>query len=191
MQQFNTYAELIAATSVSEEIKLEVNAVFLLNDLKTTDTFNFSLGGPVCLLETINDIHNWKKELFFGPYENFDLAYYLPSGEHALLFEALGNEGGPTFFIPRDLYLQIPNIQESIKLSNEETPLVQSMRGPLLKVVRVSPISGNLLTRLVPIKQKQISYMKSITGLTRDENLFLSGGYDMKELAIVSHISVE
>jgi hypothetical protein len=189
---------------VDEEIFKEFEAVVRDSNLED-ESFMETLGGDVFVVETTDDL----KDVYIG-YDDkdqpldirntadvVDSAFYFPSKNWILIFVATNNAGGSSYIIPKDIADLYVTIETCIEKTNQywsaqgnckQLKQVQTFRGPLVEVVRVSPASGLINTRYLPFTQEQ--YNKHLLGeliqvalpqLTKDEAEFVMTGIPSEE----------
>lgn len=173
--------ECLSQISV-HEIYLEVKGMMArIPEEDEMLAFNDFLGGRCKIAETLEDLKEIKdyetdQTILEGPLE-FDNAFYLPSNQWVMLFDATNNAGGDFFFVPIELAKQVPNIGASVN-KFQEIGLIQSFRGPLQEVTRISSASGVEHTRKIP-SRLPITEDMDTRSLTWDETMFL--GYGITE----------
>jgi hypothetical protein len=97
-----------------------------------TGVFEADFGGDVFLIESLEDLDkidtlvedlNLSSNRWLNIREtasSFDQAAYLPGRAWAIMWMATNNNGGPTYFIPKAIVDQCPNIEASMKLSSKD-----------------------------------------------------------------------
>lgn len=117
-----------APEDIYNEIK-RIYDTFEPGDLNPEFNMSDDLGGGVYLVETLEDLkeiettsvkddHNYYSLLETAA--AFDVAEWLPEGDHALFVLCNSNAGGPSYFIPKAIAALCPNVEESIKLTKQE-----------------------------------------------------------------------
>jgi len=187
-----------------QEIGMEVLAVLGRDDFKGYDIYNDDLdvllGGPICIVETLDDLmevtgldseSNPVSIMLMVP--TFDIVRILPSERWVMFFSVVTNAGGPSYYVPRAIADQVPNINRALQEHNGDRPLVQSERGQLFEYSRVSPISCALTKRMVPLSPEQ--YAKYHRGeeyfdevITEAEETFITTGVTEDDVATVGEL---
>jgi hypothetical protein len=97
-----------------------------------TGVFEDDFGGDVFLIEKLEDLDqidtlvedlNLSSSRWLNIRESassFDQAAYLPNRTWAILWMATNNNGGPSYFIPKAVVDQCPNIETSMRLSSAD-----------------------------------------------------------------------
>jgi len=126
LKELREVADKVIVDNVLELYKQEE-----FNDYdRENDTFEFLLGGNIFLIETVEDLKEIDTTVprtdtqgYKSLYETsaiFDIAYYIgPNQEYAMIVLIVNNSGGPTFYIPKDIYTQCRYIDESIVRTKE------------------------------------------------------------------------
>ena len=129
MKEFKTLTSLIKS-DVNREIVNDVSAVMhsgIGSEIYARETENFCtvFGGSVYVIETLDDlsmIHTYfESEINSGEWASlleahsaFDDAFVFESGDFIMLWNINNNDGGPTYYIPRSVFSQCPNVELSI-----------------------------------------------------------------------------
>jgi len=119
----------IIAEEIAKVFSGEQEELFKDYDVENDD-FDELLGGLVYVVETPEDLKEistmqenketgeWRS-LFEVP-SSYDIAHFVgPNREYVLIALIVCNEGGPSFFIPKEVYEKCPNVTESIKLTEK------------------------------------------------------------------------
>jgi hypothetical protein len=138
MKRYNSFEEMNKG-DCPEEIIMEVGAIMDASDLPDDTDFTYSLGGEVLVIETLEELHT-----NVDISADFDVSCILPSGSWVYLVDITNNAGGDAVFVPYELAQEVP---ELAKIKN-----INSARSEeISKVTRVSPITGEIVTRNIPI----------------------------------------
>jgi len=127
LQEMFDAAPVIQAfmVAISKEPQLQSEKL-----LEGESFFQYAFGGNVYVVETLEDlkeIHTlepspdetrWLSILEAA--SSFDQAVYLPGERWVMMWMATNNNGGPSFFIPRELADQVTNIKKSMCLSSQD-----------------------------------------------------------------------
>jgi len=128
MKTFRTFNELEEAApgDLADYIfHLERNS-----NITGEELFMDYYGGDFNVVETVDDLKDimtthliedpeprWANILEEA--DSFDLCRWLPDGKWVEIMMCTTDTGGATYFVPRDLALQVPNVISSIELSKE------------------------------------------------------------------------
>jgi hypothetical protein len=206
MQVLKKFSELV---QVDEEIQKEIMAIYNSVPKDASKAFPGAdvitiadiLGGDVYIVETAADLASVyisadEPTSILDAAGIFDAAHMLPSMSWYLLMLAGNDDGGNVYFVPKAIADFFPNIINSVLASNEGTLAipetsyadaipVMSYRGDLRRVYRISPITGLLDSRLMPLSLLQVQQMQHGRGmqfLTSAEYIFYLAGCSMKEI---------
>jgi hypothetical protein len=143
MIAFNNVSTLMASTSIPECVKNDVLAT--LGDCivdgceydDAVDNFSSFFGGQIYYVEVLEDlkeISTYKKsddgryKSLFDTADSFDSARFIDE-DVISVFTATNNAGGPCYYIPKSVYSNCKNVEESISLTealwrsaNEDNP---------------------------------------------------------------------
>jgi hypothetical protein len=132
MKQFETLEAMKADTLISYEVLEEVNGIVFSCEDDHYDLENVPFkelfGGDFFLIETEEDLQMiWTTiESPLGDYFNiteisavFDDARYTLMGGFAVITIFTNDDGGPVWYIPRDIADKYPTIANSILMSND------------------------------------------------------------------------
>lgn len=128
MKIYSTIKELVyAPIEIHEHMQMILGEYFEDNkDIPEEDLFEWALGGLVYELEDLDDL----KEIETHRTDPHDLDRWLTLAESAgefdavdeltdytVIFSAVNNSGGPTYFIPNWIKVHCPHVQETIELN--------------------------------------------------------------------------
>jgi hypothetical protein len=119
MKQFKNLAEMLEAPEAVRH--------FLANVIKVAkDPFEEALGGNVFLVEDPTDLNELVIDTFSGATAlqtagTMDNASWIDKEKtYALFFTAISDSGGPGYFVPAHIVEGCPNLQETMRLTEEE-----------------------------------------------------------------------
>lgn len=130
MKMFRTMEELKEApqfiqdhySSIMDDIYSETG------DNMAHEEFQYSLGGDVFFIESVDDLKqiqtnhtNPETGEYFSILDVSDSYDYCEwhDEDYVNIFYVTNNAGGPSFWIPRDIVEQVPNITESIEKTKQ------------------------------------------------------------------------
>jgi hypothetical protein len=121
MKEFTNFAELINAP-------LDVRNYLAPIIKREKGPFDEIVGGNIFLVETLEDLKEipvysvdradaleaWPTVFEYEGEIGFELAQYTHNRDHLFVYHAVNDSGGPSWFIPRSIYLQRPNLMKEV-----------------------------------------------------------------------------